>query len=115
MRTEQREKERAAEIEKETSDAIALSARGNRAARFLKDDFWVLDLEPMLAKIQIEAEAHKGWAPSSGKTLEEYALSSAYYSAVEQTVGEVLRKIKLMIAAGDEAEAYLNKSAENTK
>ena len=111
MRTEQRDAEKAREIDEANTSA----ARGHRASRFLKDDFWILDLEPALAKIQADAEAQKGWRPGTGKSLEDFALSSAYFSAVEHSVGEVLRRINLMIAAGAEAEEYLKKSSEDTK
>ncbi len=108
MRTE-RERERAEERAKEVADSRILVAKGLRAERFLKDEFWMLDLEPMLAKIQSDAVEQKGWSPGNGKGIEELALCSAYFSAADHTVGEVLRKIKLMIVAGKEAEEYLKK------
>ena len=109
------EEQRVAERNKEINEMMLVATRGNRARKFLKDEFWLNDMEPMLAKIQNEADNQRGWTPGSGKSLEDMALSVAYYSAVSQTLGEILRQIKLMSAAGEEAEAYLKKSTENAK
>ena len=106
---------RADEKEREMEDARVLAARGHRAARFLRDEIWLNDLEPALAKIQNEAVERKGWSPAMTQSLEVVAMSNAYFSAIDHTVGEVLRKINAMIQAGDEAEAYLKKSEENSK
>lgn len=100
---------------KEVATAQILVARGARAERFLREDFWLMDLEPALAKIQSQAGDQKGWRPGAAKTIDEVALSAAYFSAVDETIGEVLRKINQMIAAGQEAEAYLKKVAEGAK
>ncbi len=115
MRTEDRAKERAAEKAKEIEDARDIVARGARAARFMRDQFWLEDLEPVLAKIQQDSIDQKGYRPGAEKTLDLVALSNAYYTGADDTVGEVLRKLNLMVAAGKEAEAYLSKSEEDSK
>ena len=109
------EKERADERASETAGAVIAAARGHRAEKFLRDEFWLFDLEPALAKMQAEAAAQKGWRPGAVKSIDETAMSNAYFSAAEETVGEVLRKINLMILAGKEAEEYLKKTEEKTK
>ena len=109
------DREREDERKNEIAASVEIAARGQRARRFLREDFWKMDLEPSLAKTQAEAEAQKGWRPGGAKSIDESALCNAYFTAVEETVGDVLRKIKLMVAAGEEAEAYLKKQAENTK
>ena len=102
--------EREEEKKKEIADSFEVAARGKRTERFLLSEFWLLDLEPVMAKIQHDAKGQIGWTPASEKTLELYALTSAYYSAVDQTVYEMLQKINAMILAGQEAEAYLEKT-----
>lgn len=115
MDYDQREKDRQSEKAKEVADSRLIAERGQRAARFLRDKFWLEDLEPTLAKIQQDAVDQKGFRPNSGKTLDEIALSNAYFTGADDSLGEVLRKIKLMVAAGLEAEAYLKKSEEDKK
>lgn len=115
MENDQRTKDRQAEKAREVADSRIIAERGQRAARFLRDKFWLEDLEPTLAKIQQDAIDQKGYRPNSGKTLDETALSNAYFTGADDTMGEILRKIKLMVAAGLEAEAYLKKSEEDKK
>ena len=104
-----------AEKDQEIADQRKLARRGALAKRFLKDEFWLEHLEPELAKMQQVAVDSKGFRPNSGKTLDEIALSNAYFTGADDSVGEWLRKINLMVEAGNEAEAYLKKSEEDTK
>ena len=99
----------------EMAESSMLAERGRRAQRFLESEFWILDLEPALAKLQHEAKMQIGWTPALEVAIEKYAMTSAFYSAVDQTVYDMVRKINVMISAGKEAEAYLEKQEENTK
>ena len=91
----------------ERTELAEAAKRGRRTEEFLKSDFWLLDLEPHLAKEQAAAVQGRHWSPASKKSLDEAGLLLAYLSGVDDSLGRIEVNIRDMITRGEEASQEL--------
>lgn len=90
-----------------------IRSRGRRAQKFLDDEFWKNDLEPVMLKELSDVEKPVEWAPGSGKTVDEIALSSVYLSGAKAGLKRFRTRVVEMVELGKAAEAELNRMEKN--
>lgn len=97
--------------EEQQRDAESI-ARGERAAAFLRSDFWLRDLEPLLASEQQKARDHCLWSPATGLSLDEMGLRNAFYSGASASIERTVVSINDFVVRGEEAREMLRRSEE---
>lgn len=104
------EKEAVAKAERiaEMRHDLKISAR---AEQFIKSDFWLETLEPMLVKDQEQAKMAAVWSPgASGElSVEKIALRVVYCSGESAAIEKFVQRIRDMITRGEEAARTLER------
>lgn len=86
-------------------DLAATVVIARRAKEFLKGEFWLENLFPLVAKEQEAFLLQQGWRP--GQAVDEQALKSSYFSGAHDGMGRVFGLVKKMVEDGREAEEKL--------
>lgn len=98
-------------MDREKED-LASAAAGQRARQFLNSEFWKLDFEPMLVKLQEDSKMAAMWKPGDAA---DRGLAAAYFSGQHKAVEYICLQVTRLVRDGQEAEALLARSKEKNK
>ena len=98
------------ELEVRKVELLGAVVRGDRVRAFLKSDFWLLDLEPLLVKEQNDSLVGGRWSPASEqKSCDLVALTGAYCSGISAMIERIELTISRLANEGESAEVELKR------